>query len=343
MTSRQRIQAALAAKFSDTTPIMLHNFLLAVKEAGVTHAQYRNDPQVIADVHIRAVETYGHDGILVDIDTSTLSGALGVPVDFPEDMPARTHEPALTSIERVDDLPEKPNIASYKHIQVWLESVRLLRKHFGDAKFIRGNCDQAAFSLACSMRTPAEFMTDLLDEDSAPRVERLLSYCCDAVCQFITLMAQTGADMVSNGDSPAGPSMISPAMYRKFALPWEQRIVETAHKAGVPYLLHICGNTDAILDAMLESGADGFELDYKTDLRKIHDIIGPRAVFCGNLDPSGVLARGTPELVAEKTRELLTLYRDNPRFILNAGCAIPAETPPENLRTMIRTAREFVR
>ena len=193
------------------------------------------------------------------------------------------------------------------------------------------------------MRTPMEFMLDLLDEDNAPRVERLLSYCCDAVCQFITLMAQTGAHMVSNGDSPAGPSMISPAMFRQYALPWEKRIAETAHQAGVPYMLHICGNTDVILEAMLESGADAFELDYKTDIQKIHDIIGPSAVFCGNLDPTGVLTFGTPQLVEKKTRELLTLYRDNPRFILNAGCAIPAETPPENLRTMIRTAREFNR
>jgi MtaA/CmuA family methyltransferase len=343
MTGRQRIQAALAGKFADTTPIMLHNFLLAVKEAGVTHAQYRNDPQVIARTHIQAVETYGYDGILVDIDTCTLAGALGVPVDFPEDLPARCHEPALTAIEQVDDLPEKPDIAAYKYVQVWLESVRLLRRHFGGEKYIRGNCDQAAFSLATMMRTPSEFMVDLLDEENAPRVERLLSYCCDAVCQFIGLMAQTGADMVSNGDSPAGPAMISPAMYRRFALPWEKHIVETAHKAGMPYMLHICGDTEPILDAMLESGADALELDYKTDMQKIHDEMSLRALFCGNLDPSGVLARGTPALVGAETRRLLTLFRDVPRFVLNAGCAIPAETPPENLRTMIRTAREFVR
>ncbi len=60
-----------------------------------------------------------------------------------------------------------------------------------------------------------------------------------------------------------------------------------------------------------------------------------RAVFIGNIDPSGVLALGTPELVEAKTRELLAVFADTPRFILNAGCAIPATTPPENLRAMI--------
>jgi uroporphyrinogen-III decarboxylase len=42
-----------------------------------------------------------------------------------------------------------------------------------------------------------------------------------------------------------------------------------------------------------------------------------------------------------KIKELLELFGNTPGFILNAGCAIPAETPPENLRTMIRIAREY--
>ena len=63
-------------------------------------------------------------------------------------------------------------------------------------------------------------------------------------------------------------------------------------------------------------------------------------VFAGNIDPVGVLAFGTPELVKLKTIELLEVFKDNPRFILNAGCAIPSTTPPENLSMMISTARE---
>ena len=87
---------------------------------------------------------------------------------------------------------------------------------------------------------------------------------------------------------------------------------------------------------MLATGADALELDYKTDARLAHERLKDRAVFIGNLDPSGVLALGTPELVEAKTRELLAVFADTPRFILNAGCAIPATTPGENLRAMIR-------
>lgn len=152
-------------------------------------------------------------------------------------------------------------------------------------------------------------------------------------------MAAAGAHMVSNGDSPAGPEPVSPRIDREFALPYEKRVVALAHRLGLPYFLHACGKTDRILEDMLATGADGLELDYKTNARLAHDLMKDRAVFVGNLDPSGVLARGTPALVEAKTQELIALFRDTPRFILNAGCAIPATTPAENIRAMIRAAR----
>jgi uroporphyrinogen decarboxylase len=152
-------------------------------------------------------------------------------------------------------------------------------------------------------------------------------------------MAATGAHMLSSGDSPAGPDLVSPRIYRAFALPWEKRLVDEAHRLGLPYALHICGRTDRILDDMLATGADALELDHETDAHLAHDRMKDRAVFIGNLDPSGVLALGTPDVVEAKTRELLDVFADTPRFILNAGCAIPATTPPANLRTMIRVAR----
>jgi uroporphyrinogen decarboxylase len=154
-------------------------------------------------------------------------------------------------------------------------------------------------------------------------------------------MAQTGCDMVSNGDSPAGPEMISAEMYLKFAMPYEKRIVEAAHKAGKAYTLHICGNTDVILEYMLRTGADAFELDYKTDITRIYNTIRNTTTFIGNIDPSGVLALGTVDDVHKKTLELLSVYENSNRFILNAGCAIPPTTPPENLKMMIETARNF--
>jgi uroporphyrinogen decarboxylase len=317
---------------------MLHNFLMAAREAGFTQRRFREDPAAVAESFIRAVETYGYDGVLVDVDTVTLAGVLGVKVDLPEDQPARWAGPAITSLAAARDLPP-PDVGRHARVQVWLEAVRRLKAHFRDEVFVRGNCDQAAFSLASMMRGPAEWMMDLVDPPNRGSAHGLLAYCAGAAKSFIRLMAEAGADMVSNGDSPAGPDLVSPAMYGEFAQPYERELVEEAHRLGLPYALHICGNTTRILDGMLATGADALELDYKTDVRAAREAMKGRAVFIGNIDPSAVLALGTPSLVEARTRALLEVFAGTPGFILNAGCAIPAETPPANLRAMIAAAR----
>jgi uroporphyrinogen decarboxylase len=339
MNGYERISAALKGEKPDTTPIMLHNFMMAAKEAGVSMAQFRESPQIMADVFIQSVEKYKFDGILVDLDTVTLAGAVGVPVDFPEYEPARSGKGNLLILEDVKGL-KKVNIENYRYIQHWLEAVQKIKNHFKNEIYVRGNCDQAPFSLASMMRGSQEWMLDLLMGET-DLVQDLLEYCTNISCQFIRLMTQTGCDMVSNGDSPAGPDMVSPEMYEMYALPYETRVVEEAHKNRLPYTLHICGDTETILDLMLKTNADAFELDYKTDVQKTFNILHDKVCFIGNIDPSGVIAMGSPKLVEQKTIELLDIFSKTNRFILNAGCAIPSNTPEENMIRMIETARNY--
>ncbi len=340
MNGYQRIAASLRGQHPDTVPVMLHNFMMAAREAGLTMEQFRNDPHAMARAFIEAVERYEYDGIMIDVDTVTLAGAAGVPIDFPADQPARAAGARLQSLEDVTDLGPV-DIGSYRGVQVWLEATSILCRHFGNEIFIRGNCDQSPFTLASLIRGLEPWMLDLANEERHESVHKLLDYCTDITLQFIRLMSETGVHMMSNGDSVAGPELISPAMFRSFAFPYERKIVECSHALKLPYFLHICGNTSRILDEMLETGADGLELDYRTDAALAYSKMKDRAVFIGNIDPSGVLALGTPRLVEEKTRELLNIFADTPRFILNAGCAIPPITPPENLHAMINTARSF--
>ena len=338
MTGRERINAALKGEWPDRTPITLHNFMMAAREAGVTMQQFREDPRVIARCFGEAAERYKLDSILVDIDTATLAGAVGVPVAFPEDNPARYHGSCLPTLEAVRDL-EPIDISHNERIQIWVEAVRILVKEYGDDIFIRGNCDPAPFSLAGAMRGLDQWVMDVASEESPELVHTLLEYCTDISCQFLRLMAQTGCHMLSNGDSVGGPDMLSPRFFRAYVLPYEQRMAACSHELGLPYLVHICGKTDKILEHLTETCADAMEIDYKTDIQRAHDFFKGKLTFVGNLDPSGVLARGTSEFVRQKTGELLDVFADSPRFILNSGCALPADTPPENIRAMCSCVR----
>ncbi|MGO9897840.1 MAG: uroporphyrinogen decarboxylase family protein [Bryobacteraceae bacterium] len=342
MNGRQRIEAALAGERPDRPPVMLHNFMHAAREAGVSMRDFRRDPAVLARVYIESVERYGLDGVLVDLDTATLAGALGVPVEYPEDEPAVARGARLQSLLQVESL-DSPDVARHQGVQVWLEGVRLVCRYFGDAVYVRGNCDQCPFALAALVRSMEGWLMDLMDPELEPLCDRLLQHCAEAGLQFLRLMSETGAHMLSNGDSAAGPSVISPRMYRRWALPHERRFAAYAHALGRPYALHVCGNTRAILPDLAGCGADALELDYKTDVHLAHELLKDKVAFIGNLDPSGVVALGTPERVEREARALIRLFSDTGRFILNAGCAIPATAPGENIRALVRAASSWQR
>lgn len=339
MNGYERISSVLKGEKPDKIPIMLHNFMVAAKDMNVSMGCFRESPLTIADVFKRSVDEYQLDGILVDIDTVTLAGSVGVVVDFPDNAPARSHLGMLNSLEELNKL--KPiKVENYKYVQIWLEAVHLLREYYGNEVYIRGNCDQAPFSLSSMIRGTQAWMMDLFLAEPA-QIVNLLEYSTDISCQFIRLMAQAGAHMVSNGDSPAGPEMISPEQYEEFSLPYEKIVANTAHLAGLPYTLHICGNTELILESLVKTGADAFELDYKTDVHKAFNVLNDCATFIGNIDPSGVMALGTPDLVRKRTIELLDVFSHTNRFILNAGCALPPTTPSENIKALIETARNY--
>jgi uroporphyrinogen decarboxylase len=339
MNGFERINAALQGQWPDKRPILLHNFMLAAREAGFSMKEYRDDPEKAAKSHIQFVEKYNVDGILLDVDTAILASAIGVPTYYPENEPALAHGALLNSIDQVNSL-EIPDIAKSPRVQHALETMRILRKYFAKEVYLRGNCDQAPFSLASMVRTPSEFMLDLiLDSEN---VINLLNKCSIACIRFVDLMAEAGADMISNGDSPAGPEMIAPELYRTFALPYERMMTEAAHTHGLPYCLHICGNTDVILTDLPETKSDAIELDYKTDTSAIYKTFHNKIALFGTLDPSGVIANGTTALVAKKAREILKIYRNSPRFIMNAGCAIPPTTPSKNIFKLVEVTRSFI-
>jgi uroporphyrinogen decarboxylase len=152
---------------------------------------------------------------------------------------------------------------------------------------------------------------------------------------------KAGATFTSMGDSLCGPDVCSPKMFHKFGRPFEEKLVKDLKPAGIFTVIHICGDTRLILDELAEYDFCGIELDFKTDAVKAKQTVGARHVLFGNVEPSGVLALGTPDYVRQKTREIISLWKPGGLFVLNSGCTLPATTPSENIRAFVQTAHEF--
>jgi uroporphyrinogen decarboxylase len=340
MTSLQRCMTVIGGGIPDRVPICLHNFLMAAKEAGIPLEKHLTKPESAARAHLQAVEKYGHDCIIIDLDTTMLAEAMGATRDCTPGEPGHLAAPAIASLDDVAILkPVDP--ARDGRIPVLVEAVRIMVREVGDRIAIRANADQGAFALAALLRGMQDFMMDLAAEPDHPGIGQLLEVSYQSHLATHRALKAAGAHFTSLGESASGPDVVSPAMFQRFARPYQERLVRELAADGIFTVIHICGNTTAILDQLAQYPFCGFDLDYKTDARRAKATAGANHVLCGNVDPSGILARGTPEQVREATRQLIELWKPGGRFILNSGCAIPASTPGENLRAFVQAGREF--
>lgn len=342
MNSLERCMAVIRGNIPDRVPVCLHNFLMAAKEAGIPLERHLTDPVATAQVHLHAVEKYGYDCVTIDLDTTMLAEAMGARRDSTPGEPGHLAAPAIASLDDVGRLKPADPMRDGR-IPVLLEAVRILVREAGGKIAIRANADQGAFALAALLRGMQDFMMDLAAEPDHPGISQLLEIAYQTHIATHRALKAAGAHFTSLGDSASGPDVISPAMFAQFARPYQDRLVRELAADGIFTVIHICGNTTAILDQLATYPFCGFELDYKTDAARAKATVGADHVLFGNVDPSGVLARGTPAQVRETTRQLIELWKPGGRFILNAGCAIPATTPSENMRAFIETAHEFGR
>lgn len=339
MNSLERVRTVLAGGIPDRVPVTLPNFLMAAREAGIRMEDYRVDPELIARVHLQALEKYQHDCIMVDTDTTMLAEAMGAVSKCAPNEPGHIEAPAIRSLDEVGRL-QVINPETDGRIPALLEAVRLMYKQVGGEVAIRGNADQAAFSLACLVRGIEDFLMELAEQPDNPRIIQLLEICYQSHLAVHRALAQAGAHFTSLGDSLGGPDVVSPRMFDRFARPYEERLVKDLAADGIFVVIHICGDANKILAMLAKYGSCGFELDYKTDAAKAKQTAGQRHVLYGNIDPSGVLARGTVAQVREAACKLISVWKPNGRFILTAGCDMPATTPPENVHALVAMAKE---
>lgn len=342
MNSKQRVDAVIRGNIPDRVPVCLHNFLPAVGEAGMRLEDYLTDPECAARAHLQAVEKYGHDCVLIDLDTTMLAEAMGALRDATPGAPGHIARPAIHDISEIGHLRVVDPLKDGR-IPVLLEAVRIIARQTGDTVSIRANADQCAFSLAGLLRGMEEFLMDLTDEESWEAVHALLEACYQSHLAVHRALHKAGAHFTSLGDSSSGPDVVSPSMFARFARPYQERLVKDLAADGIFTVIHVCGDTSSIVGQLAEYPWCGFELDYKTDAGRAKATAGASHVLLGNVDPSGVIGRGTDAQVRAVTRELIRTWKPGGRFILNAGCAIPPGTPPENIHALVQTARDFGR
>jgi MtaA/CmuA family methyltransferase len=322
MNGKQRFLNALHGESVDRVPVFPLLMFLSARHAGITYRQFATDGRAMGEAQLLMGAKFGLDAITACTDSCRVPADLGGEVAFPEEgtpyltKPIVTDEHDLVGLKRPD--PTKGRMADR------VEGVRLMAEASGDRHAVLGWVEMP-YAEASSLVGVADFM--MLAIEQPDLAHRLLSWLTDIEIDFAIAQIDAGADMIGAGDAAA--SLISPAMYREFALPYEQRVVAAIHAAGSPVKLHICGNTENHLPYMIQCDADLYNVDHMvsfTNARDAYTAVGK--CFKGNLDPVEDILQATPEQCGRKARELIRAA-EGARYMLSAGCEIPKNTPDE--------------
>jgi len=341
MNKIERIRAVMNGQVPDRIPIMIHNFLMAAREGGITMRQFRQSPDAVVRVMTESCEKYDTDGILLDVDTALLASACGADVLYPDDIAAVTKDFQSRSIPEILEYLDRLELEKHPRIELYLETIQKL-SDWGkrNGVFIRGNADQGSFSLACLIVGMNRFLEDIMDEDCEEELLQLMEATYQVSLKMHRLCHQAGADCTSYGNSSEGCSVISPTLFRRFAKPFETRLAAQLKSEGIFTICHICGSVDLILDDLAETGCPMYELDYKTNIVRAKEVAKGHFAISGNIDPA-LFTTGTPEDIRTVTQSLCDLYRGEGGLMIGPGCALGPNTPPENIFAFVETVKEF--
>jgi uroporphyrinogen decarboxylase len=349
MTSLERIRRATSREKPDSVPVAPYLGNHGARVAGVPIGEYCRSGKRMAEAQIRAWEMYGQDVVVPQSDNYYIAESFGVQVEHYFDSTPTLKAPAVQQLSDIDKL-SVPNPYSDGRMPVYLEAIQRLAEHFGNEVAIRAP-GTGPFSLASHILGTERFLIELALADKEPggeaarALEQLMELAIQALTGFAKACLEAGAHLVQAGDSLASIDMISPAMYRRWAFPFEQRFFKelnrySAERGGMT-LLHICGNMTPVLEDMANTGAQILELDAKVDMAVAKARVGQRVCLMGNLNPVTVLWQGTPSQVESAAAQVMAAAAGEGGLILGSGCEVPMAAPSENLKAMVRAARAW--
>lgn len=326
--TRALILAHLDGHAVPRLPAMPITMMFAARLAGVPYLEYCRDFRSLVRAQALVVEQFGIDHVSAISDPAREAVDLGAAVTWFADQP-----PAL--IDTCSLLADKATLAGLRladplgggRMTDRVRGVEALRAGPGRSRlvegWVEGPCAEAA-----DLRGLGTLMLDFADDPAF--VEELLDFAVRQAVAFARAQVDAGADLIGVGDAAA--SLVGPAIYREVVVPHERRLVQAIHEMGARVRLHICGNIRRSLPEVGTVGADIVDLDSMVPVAAARAAAGETQTLLGNLNPVAELMGSTPVAVAAR---VATCHAEaGRRFIVGAGCEVPAATPHANLAAL---------
>lgn len=337
LSSRERVIKLFRREKVDYIPVFsgMGNITVhGLEKNGWKFSEIHTDARKMASMAASTFQLFGFECAVVPIDMGVEAEVLGSKVNFyPQATdilyPTIKEHPA----EKVEDLDLQipSDLAGAGRIPVVTQALRYLKEEVGGqvaiGSWVLGPYTLAGQLLDLSNLAKAAFK-------KTEMVNKLLEQLAGVLIEILKIYRKAGADYISVREMGAGPDILSPRMFQSLIKPHLVRIFAEIES---PKVLHICGDTNAIVEQMALCGADALSVEKKNDLVETRRKLGSDALIFGDIDGYGILSQGNPADVENAVKEAIEKG-------VNAvwpGDDIWPMVPKENMIALMTAARKY--
>lgn len=318
--------------------------------------EYYTDLHVMAETQLRGIawrlDHLDEDEIplAVFLDQGTVHEAIAfnLPIEYRYgSTPWGGH--LLTDILQVDDL-EEPDLHLHAGLLKTLGKLEELRSLVKDFPVLTSVHLHAPFTLAAQLFGAQNLIIACYEDPD--RVKKLLDFCSNFFLRFENIKWQYGIapqhldEFVCWRENQIGlrrlwvsddtATMLSPSLYRKFALPYNKMLF-----SNFDYLhLHMDANWNHLIQDVAQLNPSYCEIGGETDWREVVDTLGKTTILQG-----GILAEkahsSTPVECINATKAALEAAEGRARIVLTIANEVHPGTPLENLQAILQTVKSL--
>ncbi len=379
LTSEQRLQTVISLGVPDRVPVAPMIYYFAAFYAGITVHELWSDPQKYASAIEKCFADLGPWDIYYPINPVNPNAYVFVlpmkikypGIDLPADNICQVLEEEIMGQREYDRLIRSRSPAGLKYLNFMLTlagkvqknpdtgiptKLRILSKLLQQRRAWRdefrkwesrgvaiqhGLCAEAPFDTFSMSRGVIDFSYDLMERPDELRDAALaLSDGYVKLCDYFT--NQTGVRRSLVFCHRTSNDFMSPRHFKEYALPPLKKIVQGLVSRNITPFLHCDGDWEKNLEYLYElpKARVVLQFDSRTDIFRAKEIIGGHCCIFGDV-PAAMLAFGGKEEVDDYCRKLIEKVGKEGGFILGAGCEIPPNANPENVKTMIDSVRKY--
>lgn len=337
LNSRERVLNLFRRESLDYIPLFsgYGNITIhGLEKYGWKFPEIHTDARKMASMAASTYQLFGFESVVVPFDMGVEAEALGSKVNYythATDIlyPTISQHPA----EKVEDLEIRvpSDLANAGRIPVVTQALRILKEEVGNQVAI-GSWVLGPYTLAGQLVDLSQLAKAAFKKKDL--VNKLLDQLAGVLIQIIKIYREAGADYITVREMGAGPDILSPRMFESLIRPHLKRIFDEIES---PKVLHICGDTNAIVEQMVLCGADAISVEKKNNVVETRKKLGPDVLIFGELDAYGVLSQGKPEDVDRAVKEAV----DRGVNAIWPGCDIWPMVPKENMEALMVSARKY--